>query len=78
MIQEVGARYLETLLNHLGSELIGTILSSEAKNMLDGTALVSRTAVLANVLDAPVTELTVRDDVDASEDFVDTGTLKLC
>jgi hypothetical protein len=27
------------------------------------------------VLDAPVTELAVRDDIDACKDFVDAGTL---
>jgi len=75
VIQELGASHLETLLDDLGSKLIGTVLSGEAENMLNSTTLVSRATVLADVLNAPITELTMRDNVDTGEDFVDARTL---
>ena len=43
--------------------------------MIDGTAAVDWEAMLANVLDAPVAKLTMGDDIDARQNFVDTGTL---
>lgn len=43
--------------------------------MVDGTAAIGRGTLLADVLDAPVTELTVSDDIDTSENFIDAGTL---
>lgn len=75
MIQELGPGHLETFFDYLGGELIGTVLGGKAKDMLDGTTLVSRTTVLANVLDTPITELAMRDNVDTTEDFVDARTL---
>jgi len=43
--------------------------------MFDGTTFVRRSAVLANVLDAPVAKLTMRDNVNACEDLIDAWTL---
>lgn len=43
--------------------------------MINGAAAVGRGSMLADVLDAPVAELTVGDDIDASKDFVDARTL---
>jgi len=56
--------------------LIDAIVSSEAKNMVDGSGAVSWGAVLADMLDAPVAELAMGDDVDAREYFVDAGPLE--
>ena len=66
---------LETLLNDLGGELIHAVLGSKADDMVDGAAAVSRGAMLANVLNAPVAELAMSNDIDTSEDFVDARTL---
>ena len=74
-IQELAVTNLETFLNHLGSILVGAVLGSEAKNVVDGTASVSGSSVFADVLDAPVSELAMGDDINASKDFVDTGSL---
>lgn len=43
--------------------------------MVNRTAAVSRSTMLADVLNAPIAELTMRDDVDAGEDFIDTRAL---
>jgi len=75
VIQELSASHLETLFDDLGSKLIGTVLNGEAENMLNSTTLVSRATVLADVLNAPVTKLTMRDNVDTGEDFIDARTL---
>lgn len=75
MVQEFSASHLKTLLHDLGSKLIGTVLSGEAENMLDSTTFVSGATVLADVLNAPVAELTMRDNVNTGEDFVDARTL---
>lgn len=73
--EKLGATNLETLLDNLGSELVHGILSSVSNNMINGTAPVSRSSVLTNMLDAPVSELTVGDDIDIGEDLLDTMAL---
>lgn len=73
--EELGATDLETLLDNLGSKLVHRILGSVSNDMVDGTASVRRRSVLANVLDAPVTKLTVGDDIDVGEDLLNTMAL---
>ena len=74
-IKELITTDLETLLNHLGSILVHAVLSTEAKDMIDSSATISGRTMLANMLDAPVAELTVGDDIDTGEHLVDAGTL---
>jgi hypothetical protein len=74
-IQKLAVANLEALFDYLGSILIGTVLSGEAKNVVDSTAAVSGSSMFADVLDAPVSELTMGDDIDAGKYFVDTGAL---
>ena len=73
--EELHSTNLETLLNHLGSELIHAVLGCIPDDMVDGAAAVSWSTMLADVLDAPVSELTVGDDVDAAKDFLNAWTL---
>lgn len=73
--EKLGATNLETLLDNLRSELVHGILSSVSNNMINGTAPVSRSSVLTNMLDAPVSELTVGDDVNIGEDLLNTMAL---
>lgn len=73
--QEFGATDLEALLNDLGSKLVHRVLRGISNHMIDGTATVCRSAVLTNVLDAPIAELTVSHNVDVQKDFLDAGTL---
>jgi hypothetical protein len=43
--------------------------------MVNRAAAISGRSVFADVLDAPVSELTVSNHIDASKNFVDAGTL---
>jgi len=76
-IEELGARNFETLLDNLGSELVGAVLCGIAKDVFNGTSLVRSGTMLADMLNAPVAELAVRNDIDTAEDFVDAGTLEV-
>lgn len=73
--KKLGASDLEAFLNDLGSELIHGILRSVSNDMVNGTAAVRRSTMFANVLDAPVPKLAVRDDVDVGKDFLDAWAL---
>lgn len=43
--------------------------------MVDGTTAIRRSTVLTDMLNAPVAELAMGDDVDVCEDFFDAGSL---
>lgn len=73
--EELHSTDLETLLNYLGSELIHAILRSVSDDMVDGAAAISWSTMLADVLDAPVSELTMSNDIDAAKDFLNAWTL---
>ncbi len=55
--------------------MIHAVLGSVTQDMVDRPATVCRGAVFADVLDAPVAELAMGDNVDAGQDFVDAGAL---
>ena len=74
-IEEVRTTDLEALFNDLGSKLIHAVLGGVAEDMVNGTIAVAKSAMLADVLDAPVAELTVSDNVNAGEDLVDARAL---
>lgn len=74
-VKKLVATNLQALLDNLGSELVHAVLCRETEHVVDGTSTVRRVAVLADVLDAPIAELAVSDDIDAGENFVDAGTL---
>lgn len=73
--EKLGTPNLEALLNYLGSKLVHAILGGVADDVVDSPAAVSRGAMLADVLDAPIAKLAVGDDVDVREDLLDTGAL---
>ena len=75
--KEVNTTNLEALLNNLGSKLIHAVLRSKANDMINCSAAISWSTVLADVLNTPIAELTVSNNVDASENFFNTGTLSL-
>jgi len=66
---------LQALLNHLGSELIRAVLSSIANDVINCSAAISRGSMLTDVLDAPVAELAVGNNVDVCQNLFDAGTL---
>lgn len=74
-VEEVRATNLKALFDDLGCKLVHAVLCGVAKHMVDGTVAVGKSAVLADVLDAPVTELTVSDNIDAGKDLADARTL---
>ena len=74
-VEELAATNLEALLNHLGSILIHAVFGSKAEDVVDGSVAVRSGPVLADVLDAPIAELAVRDDINACKDFIDAGPL---
>jgi hypothetical protein len=73
--QKITTSNLQEFLNYLGGILIRTVLSSEANDMIDGTAAVGRGTMLADVLNAPVTKLTVSDDVNVGKYLLYTESL---
>lgn len=74
--EELRSSDLEALLNDLGRELIHAVLGRVADDVVDGTAAIGGSAMLADVLDAPVAELTMGDDVDVCQDLLNAGTLR--
>ncbi len=56
--------------------MIHGVFSGVTKNMINGAATISWQSMLANMLDAPIAELPVCDNVNACQNLVDTGTLR--
>jgi hypothetical protein len=77
MIHKLGAANLETFFHNLRCELIHAVIHSPAKNMLNGAALVVGSTVLADVLDAPVPELTMSKYIDLRQYFLDCWSLQV-
>lgn len=67
--KKLSASNLEAFLNDFGSELVGAVLCCVPDDVVNGSASVGRGTMLANVLDAPVSELTMGYYVDVGEDF---------
>lgn len=75
-IHELDPTDLETLLYNFGSKLIDAVAVGVGENVVNDTAFVGWGTMLAQMLDAPVAELTMGDEVDACNDFLNGGTLK--
>ena len=75
--QELGPADFQTLLDNLGGELIHAVLRSIADDMVNSTASVRGSTVLADVLDAPVAELAMSDNVNVGQHLLYAGTLRL-
>lgn len=74
--KEIGAANLQAFLHDLRSELVGAVLGSVANNMVDGATAVWRSTMLADMLNAPVAELTMSDDVNVGKDLLNAGSLR--
>jgi len=74
-LQEIRTTDLEAFFDDFGSELVHAILRGIAEDVIDSAATVLGNSMLANMLDAPIAELSVCNDVYASEHFVDARTL---
>src|SRR5450432_3961204 len=73
--KKLDAPNLETLFNNLRGELIHAVLSSKSDDMISCTAAISWSAMLANMLDAPVAELAVSYDINACQHLFNARTL---
>lgn len=73
--KELRPANLQTLLDDFGSELIRAIFGSVSNDVVDSTAAVSGSSMLANVLNAPVAKLPVGNNVNVCKDFLDAGAL---
>lgn len=76
--EKVGTTNLEALLNNLGSKLIHAVLGGIADDMIDGSAAISWGTVLTDVLDAPVAELTMSNNINATKDLLNARSLEQC
>ena len=73
--KELRSANLQALLDNLRRELVRAVLGGVSNNVVDGTAAVGRSAVFADVLDAPVSKLPVGNNVYVRKDFLDAGSL---
>jgi hypothetical protein len=69
--KELHATDLEALFDNFGSELIDTVAVGIAKDMVNDSALVWRGAVLAEMLNTPISKLPVGDEINVVDDFFD-------
>jgi hypothetical protein len=76
--EELNTANLQALLYNLGGKLTNAVAVGIAKDVVNDSALVWRGAVLAEMLDTPVSELPVGNEVDVCDDFFNGGTLEYC
>src|SRR5690242_13352375 len=63
-IQEIHSTDLEAFFHDFGCKLVNAVVVRVGENVIDDTTLIGRGSMLAKVLNAPVAELTVSDEVD--------------
>lgn len=73
--QKFGTANLEALLDNLGGKLVSAILSSITDNMINSPATIRRSSMFADMLDAPISELAVSDNVNVGENLFNAGAL---
>lgn len=74
-MKELRAANLQALLHDLGSKLVHAILRGIADHMIDSSTAISWSTMLADVLDAPIAELPVGNDINGLENLFDARTL---
>lgn len=67
--KEISTTNLKTLLHNLRGKLVSAVFGSITNDMVNSTAAVRRGAVLADMLDAPVSELSMCHNIDIGKDF---------
>jgi hypothetical protein len=76
-IQEVQSANLEALLNNLGGKLIDAVVIRVGQDVVNDATLVRGRAVLTEVLDTPVSELAVSDEINVGDYFLDSRALNM-
>jgi len=64
MVQKFCSSDLEAFLDNFRCKLIHAVFHSAVENMLGSPALIRRSAVLADMLDAPISELAMGEYID--------------
>lgn len=62
---------LQAFLDNLGGKLVCTVLGSIPNDVVNGTASIRWSSMLANMLNAPIAELPMRNNIDVREDLFD-------
>ena len=70
-LKELHTTNLQTLFDNFGGKLIDAVAVGIAQNVVNDSALVWRGAMLAKMLNAPVAELPVRNEINVGDDFLD-------
>lgn len=70
-IQKFRTSNLEAFFNNFGSKLVNAVVVGVGQDVVNDTALVWRGAVLAQMLNAPVAELSMGNEVNVGDDFFD-------
>lgn len=73
--KKLGAANLQTLLDYLGCILVHAVLGCKTNDMVDSAAAVGRCTMLANMLNTPVAELPMSNDVDVLENLFNARSL---
>jgi len=73
--KEINSTNLEALLDNFGSKLIHAVLRSISDDMINCTTTISRSSMLTNMLDTPVSKLSMSDNIDACKHLLDTWSL---
>lgn len=63
MIQKFRTSDLQAFLDNLGCKLIHAVVNGTVEDMVGSSTLIERGTVLANMLDAPISKLAVRENV---------------
>jgi hypothetical protein len=74
-IKKLDTTNLEALLNNLGGVLIDAVTVGVDKDVVDDATLIGWRAMLTEMLDAPIAELTMRNEIYAVDHFFDGRTL---
>ena len=74
-LHELRTTNLETLLHNLGSKLVDAVAVGIGKNVVDDAAFVRWRTMLAQMLDTPISKLTMSNKVNACDDFFNRRTL---
>jgi len=67
--EELGTTDFQALLDDFGSKLVHAVFGSIANDMVDSPAAIRRSTVFADMLDTPVAELTMGNNVDVCQNF---------
>lgn len=74
--EKLWAANLQTLLDDLGGELVRAVLGSIADDVVDSTTAVGWGSVFADMLDTPVPKLSMCNNVNVGQDFLDARSLR--